>query len=167
MGRPDDAVQWLSSDERAAWLAVTALTMKLPSALDAQLQADEGLSFFEYMVLAVLSEQDDRTLQMSVIATATSASLSRLSHTMTRLERQGFVRRGRMPGAGRRTSATLTDAGYRKVVEAAPGHVARVRELVIDAISPAQLKTLRKIGAQVMARIDPDHPGNSGEIAWV
>ncbi|HEY9292300.1 MAG TPA: MarR family transcriptional regulator [Microlunatus sp.] len=167
MGERNDETQWLSSDERAAWLAVTALTMKLPNALDTQLQADQGLSFFEYMVLAVLSEQQDRTLQMSVIATATSASLSRLSHTVKRLEQEGFVRRGRLPGAGRRTSATLTDAGYRKVAEAAPGHVARVRELVIDAISPAQLKVLRKIGIQVMARIDPDHPGNSGEIAWV
>jgi DNA-binding MarR family transcriptional regulator len=166
MGERGVQVHWLSSDERAAWLAVTALTMKLPNALDTQLEADQGLSFFEYMVLAVLSEQQDRTLQMSVIATATSASLSRLSHTVKRLEREGYIRRERLPGAGRRTSATLTDAGHQKVIEAAPGHVARVRELVIDAVSPDQLKVLREIGDQVMTRIDPDQPC-SAEIGWV
>lgn len=147
-------VRWLSPDERTAWLAVAALTIKLPHALDAQLQADEGLSFFEYMVMAVLSERDDRTMQMSEIAAATSASLSRLSHAVTRLERHGFLRRERVPGAGRRTHAILTDAGYDKVVAAAPDHVRRVRELVIDALTPEQLHVLHQVGETVVEQID-------------
>ncbi|MEV6810926.1 MarR family transcriptional regulator [Micromonospora sp. NPDC051296] len=156
MSTEEPRVRWLSSEERAAWLAVAALIVKLPSALDAQLQEDEGLSFFEYMVLAVLSEQADRTLQMTDIASAASASLSRLSHTVKRLEAQGLVRRDRLPGPGRRTTATLTDLGYRKVARSAPSHVQRVRELLIDAISPEQLRTLRDIGDRVLERIDPD-----------
>jgi hypothetical protein len=48
-------VQWLSPDEQAAWRALAAMIVKLPSALDAQLEADEDLSFFEYMIMAVLS----------------------------------------------------------------------------------------------------------------
>ena len=146
---------WLTAEERAAWLAAAALMVKLPSALDAQLHADEGLSFFEYMIMAVLSERADHTLQMSEIAEATSASLSRLSHTVTRLEGQGFLRRERIPGAGRRTNAILTDAGHAKVVAAAPGHVQRVRRLVIDAIAPEDLAALRRIGDKVLERIDP------------
>lgn len=152
-----DNARWLTPDERAAWLAVAALVVKLPNALDAQLQTDQQLSFFEYMVLAALSEQEDRTLQMSDIAAATSASLSRLSHTVTRLERQGFVRRVRAPGPGRRTNAVLTDLGHAKVVTSAPGHVTRVRDLLIDAITAEQLQVLRRVGDQVLARIDPDH----------
>lgn len=148
-------VRWLTAEERASWLAAAALIVKLPNALDAQLQADQKLSFFEYMILAVLSEQDDRTLQMSDIADATSASLSRLSHTVKRLEGQGLVRRERIEGAGRRTNAVLTQAGMDKVVAAAPGHVARVRELVVDAVSPGDLAALRRIGHQVLDRIDP------------
>lgn len=146
-------VTWLSADERAAWLAVAALTVKLPAALDAQLQTEEELSFFEYMVMALLSEQPDRTLQMSDLAAAASASLSRLSHAANRLEAQGFLRRARIPGAGRRTRATLTEAGYAKVVAAAPGHVRRVRELLIDAASPDQLRALREVGEAVMHRL--------------
>jgi hypothetical protein len=64
--------RWLNVDERVAWLSAAALVIKLPAALDAQLQADAGLGFFEYMVLAVLSEQPDHTLQMSQIASLAS-----------------------------------------------------------------------------------------------
>jgi DNA-binding MarR family transcriptional regulator len=151
-------VAWLTPEERAAWLAAAALVVKLPYALDTQLQADAGLSFFDYMVLAVLSEQPDRSLQMSDIARFTSASLSRLSHAATRLERQGFLTRTRLPGSGRPTLARLTDAGWEKVVATAPGHVGRVRELLVDAVTPEQLHALRTISETVLDRIDPDAP---------
>ncbi|MCF6379872.1 MarR family winged helix-turn-helix transcriptional regulator [Nocardioides KLBMP 9356] len=151
-----DEPQWLTEDERAAWLAASAVLIRLPAALDAQLQADHGLTFFEYMVLAVLSEREDRTLQMSDIAAATSSSLSRLSHVVKRLEAQGLVRRERVPGAGRRTNAVLTDAGFAKVVAAAPGHVARVRDLLVDAVPAEDLAALRRIGETVLGRIDPE-----------
>ena len=63
-----EQASWLTPDERAAWLALVGMAVKLPSALVSQLHADEGLSFFEYMILAVLSERPDRTVQMSEIA---------------------------------------------------------------------------------------------------
>ncbi|MBD8868044.1 MarR family transcriptional regulator [Nocardioides donggukensis] len=156
MLRDSDDPRWLTPEERAAWLAVAALAVKLPAALDAQLQRDEGLSFFEYMVLAMLSEQEDRSLQMSELAAAASASLSRLSHAAKRLEAQGLLRRERLGGPGRRTRAELTDAGYAKLVAAAPGHSGRVRELVIDALTPDQLGTLREVGEVFMQRVDPE-----------
>lgn len=150
----DDDVPWLDVDELAAWKAVAGLAVTLPGALDTQLQADAGLSFFEYMLLALLSEQEGRTLQMSDLAAAASGSLSRLSHAAKRLEAQGYLRRERLPGSGRRTRAHLTEAGYAKVVSAAPGHVRRVRELLIDALTPAQLSALRAAGEAVVARAD-------------
>ena len=155
-GDPGVEVKWLSEDERAAWLAISALTIKLPGALDAQLQADAGLSFFEYMVLAVLSEQSDRTMQMSDIAAFASASLSRLSHTATRLEKQGLITRRQVPGHGRRTEAVLTDAGYEKVLRSAPGHVMHVRHLLIDDLSAGDLAALTRIGRQALRRIEGD-----------
>lgn len=149
-------VQWLNPEERAAWLALGGMLMKLPNALDAQLHRDANLTFFEYMVLAMLSEQDDRTLRMSELATATNASPSRLSHVARRLEAQGFLTRARDYDDARSINATLTDEGWDKVVEAAPGHVQRVRELVIDNLTKAQLRDLRSIGARVMPHLDPD-----------
>ncbi len=130
--------------------------VKLPSALDAQLERDAGLNYFEYIVLAMLSEQADRTLRMSELAAVTNASLSRLSHAAKRLERHGFLRREPDAEDGRYTRARLTDEGMATVVGAAPGHVATVRALVIDALSPAALRDLRAANERILARVDPD-----------
>jgi DNA-binding MarR family transcriptional regulator len=150
----DRAVRWLTPEEQTAWLTAATFAIKLPAAMDAQLQRDAGISYFEYMVMAVLSEQDDRTLQMSNIAAATAASLSRLSHTAARLEKLGYLTRARQPGPGRRTNATLTSDGYAKVVETAPGHVKVVRELVIDVLSPGQRDAVQAGLGNVVARLE-------------
>lgn len=149
---------WLDAGERAAWLALSSVLIRLPSALDAQLERDAGLSHFEYLALAMLSETPRRTLRMSQLAVLTNGSLSRLSHVVKRLERRGFVRRE--PGAddGRFINAVLTDEGMTKVVATAPGHVAHVRSLVIDVLTPAQLANLRDIGRAILEAIDPDSP---------
>lgn len=152
---PTGAPRWLTPQERGAWLALTAMTITLPGALDTQLQRDSGLSFYEYMVLAMLSEQPDRTLRMSQLAQLTNGSLSRLSHVATRLERAGLIRRERSTVDARATNAILTDEGRATIVASAPGHVEEARRLVIDALTPAQLEQLRAIGAAVMSRIDP------------
>ena len=149
------ATRWLTPDERTAWLSLVGVMVKLPAALDAQLQRDAGLSYFEYMVLAMLSEQPDRTLRMSELAAAINASLSRLSHIAKRLEGQGFIIRRPDPVDGRYTNAVLTDAGVAAVVASAPGHVSAVRSLVFDALTPAQMDGLREAGDRIMSKVDP------------
>ncbi|MFF0729490.1 MarR family winged helix-turn-helix transcriptional regulator [Streptomyces sp. NPDC004134] len=152
------ATRWLNDEEREAWLANSAIMISLPAALDARMQREAGLTFFEYMVLSVLSEQPARTLQMSALAARTAASLSRLSHVVGRLEKRGLLARTRIPGSGRRTNATLTEAGYEVVVAAAPGHVAAVREYLIDELEPQELAALRRIGAAVEAAVKRERP---------
>ena len=137
----------------------------LPAALDVRLRRDADLTFFEYLVLSVLSERPDRTMQMSEIAAGVSASLSRLSHVVTRLEKRALISRTRLPGSGRRTSATLTDTGYTVVVAAAPGHVAAVREYFMDTLERADLATLRRIGIDVASRVDPERPFLHGDLS--
>jgi len=134
--------RWLTAPEQAAWRPVAALLFRLPSALDAQLQRDAGISNFEYMVLSGLSEAENRTLRMSDLAAMASGSLSRLSHVVSRLEKRGWVRREPCPGDGRFVNAVLTDDGWAKVIATAPGHVEAVRRLVVDALSPQQLSAL-------------------------
>jgi DNA-binding MarR family transcriptional regulator len=153
---PADEPRWLDADERAAWLSLAGVMTLLPSALDAQLQRDAGLSHFEYMVLAMLSEQQSRTMRMSDLAALTNGSLSRLSHVARRLEGQGFLRREACREDGRATNAVLTDAGHAKVVATAPGHVATVRRLVFDVLTPAQRGQLRTIGDRILGQVAPD-----------
>ena len=72
-----------------------------------------------------------------------------------RLEQRGFVERRPADDDGRITVATITDAGYEVLVAAAPGHVATVREYVIDALTPEQLAQLKTIADQILTKVDP------------
>jgi DNA-binding MarR family transcriptional regulator len=126
----------------------------LPWSIDQQLRRDSKLSMVEYQVLAMLSTRPGRTMRMSSLAEVTNASLSRLSHLFSRLEGRGLVRREADASDGRFTNAILTDAGFRTLAEAAPGHVAHVRSLVIDVLSAEQLRRLGRDADRIMSRID-------------
>ena len=148
--------QWLDANERAAWLRLVAVTELLPGILDAQLRRDSGLTHFEYFVLAMLSEAPERTLRMTALAQRTNATLPRLSHVVQRLERRGLVERVPCPEDGRATNARLTEQGWDAIVAAAPGHVATVRHHVLDALTPAQVAQLTRIGDALLSRLDPE-----------
>jgi DNA-binding MarR family transcriptional regulator len=126
------------------------LLFRLPSALDAELQRDAGISSFEYMVLSGLSEAENRTLRMSDLAVMAAGSLSRLSHVVSRLEKRGWVRREPCPGDGRFVNAVLTDDGWDKVVATAPSHVESVRRLVVDVLSARDLSALGGACGQIL-----------------
>ncbi len=68
------------------------------------------------------------------------------------MEKAGCLRRVPSPTDRRSNLVELTDAGRQKLVEAAPGHVAAVRHLVIDALSPEQLDQLTQAGETIVAR---------------
>ena len=147
---------WLDDAQRAAWVKLVAVTELLPGVLDTQLRRDSGLTHFEYFVLAMLSENPERTLRMTSLAQRTNATLPRLSHVVARLESRGLVQRLPCLEDGRATNARLTDAGWTTIVAAAPGHVANVRRHVIDALSPAQLGQLDDIMTTLLQRLDPN-----------
>ncbi|GGJ41430.1 MarR family winged helix-turn-helix transcriptional regulator [Paenarthrobacter histidinolovorans] len=149
--------RWLNADERRAWLALLSINTLLPSALDTQLQAAGKLSLFDYNVLAMLSETEGRYLPMSELAARTSASLSRLSHVVTKLQKRGWVERQAHPGDARVTVAHLTDAGMSTIVSLAPGHVESVRTLMLDSLSPDDVADLARIGEKIVARLDNNH----------
>src|SRR3954466_9841080 len=135
----DMQTEWLSEEERVAWVRLAAVLELLPGVLDTQLRRDADLTHFEYFMLAMLSEAPDRTLRMTSLAQRTNATLPRLSHVVRRLEDRGLVRRFPCPEDRRATNARLTDAGLDHLEAAAPGHVAAVREYVVDALTPDQL----------------------------
>lgn len=147
---------WLSKDELSAWVRLVAVTELLPGALDAQLRRDSDLMHFEYYVMAMLSEAPEKTLQMSELAAHTNATLPRLSHVVRRLEGRGLVRRSPCPEDRRATNATLTEEGWARVQEAAPGHATTVRQMVFDALSPEQVKQLEGISTAILGKLDPE-----------
>ncbi|WP_380171655.1 MarR family winged helix-turn-helix transcriptional regulator [Kineococcus sp. DHX-1] len=148
--------QWLDSEEQAAWRRIVGLVTALPTALEGQLQRDSGLTHFEYWVLSALSEAPEHTLRMGCLADTAHGSLSRLSHVARRLERRGMLTRRPDPADGRSTLATLTDDGWDVVSAAAPGHVAAVRRLVFDALTPEQTQLLAEIGDRVRRSVEAE-----------
>lgn len=151
-----DATPWLTRDQLRAWMKLVAVMELLPAALDQQLQRDADLTHFDYMVVAMLSETESRTLRMSALAAATNASLPRLSHVVSRLEKRGLVSRCPSVDDRRATDVRLTDDGFAAIVAAAPDHVRTARRFVIDALSDEQVRELDGITRALLGRLDPE-----------
>jgi DNA-binding MarR family transcriptional regulator len=146
----------LDAEESAAWLSLVTMLELLPSALDSQLQREAGMTHFEFAVLSFLRFSPDQTLRMSELATGTNATLPRLSHVVSRLERRGVVERTPSPDDRRATNVRLTDIGRRELVRATPGHIALVRRVVIDSLSREQLRQLSEISDAISHALDPE-----------
>jgi len=149
-----EPVRWLTDEEQRAWRRLAAVVLQLPGTLERQLQRDAGMTHVEYWVLALLSEEPDGRLPLRRLAAQANASLSRLSHVVTRLEERGWVVRQPDPTDGRTTLAVLTDDGRRVLVAAAPGHVRTVREMVFEPLSEGDLADLERIAGRIAARLD-------------
>ena len=146
--------RWLDDDELRAWLKLAGVMLKLSPALDSQLQRDFDLTHFDYLCLAMLSESDDRTLPMSELAARTNATLSRLSHVISKLEGRGWVARHTSPHSRRVTLVSLTEDGWKVLVDAAPRHVETVRSLIFDDLSREDVAALERIAGHIVERIE-------------
>ena len=160
---PSEAVdpRWLNESQQQAWRSLVALVTRLPAALDAQLQRDSQLTHFDYFVLATVSENPQRRIQLRDLAEYANASLSRLSHVVTKLEKAGWVRRESIPGS-RGSYAVLTDSGMAKVVESAPGHVGTVQALVFEGLADAEVAQLSTLSATLLAQLDKGIAAGTG-----
>jgi DNA-binding MarR family transcriptional regulator len=143
---------WLTPDEMLTWRTVHVFLATLPAVLGGQLQCDAQLSFIEYYVLASLSDQPEHRMRMSQLAILANSELSRLSHLVGRLEKRGFVRREADPCDGRFTHAILTPAGHPALIDAAPGHVENVRQLIFDVLDNSEQHALRTALGKITAR---------------
>lgn len=148
--------RWLTDREQHAWRRLAAVMLKLPTELERQLQRDADMTHYEYWVLAILSEAPDRMLQLRDLAAQSNASLSRLSHVVSRLEKRGWIERVPCPGDARANMAVLTEAGWQKVVATAPGHVDAVRRFVFDGLSDEDVDDLAQVCDAILGQIQCD-----------
>ncbi|HWS36843.1 MAG TPA: MarR family transcriptional regulator [Actinoplanes sp.] len=145
-----DEPRWLTDEQQIAWRQIVEMLVRVPAAIETQLQRDAGLTHMGYLVLMNLSETPERRLPMSRLARHASASLSRLSHVVARLEQKGWVRRERDAADGRVQIAVLTEQGWAKVVETAPGHAGAIQELIFDRLTAAQARQLAKVAEALL-----------------
>ncbi len=149
---------WLDADQQLAWRAYIVGTTLLMDRLDRDLRAQHDLSLPEYEVLVRLSECDGHRLRMASLADSLSHSRSRVTHTVTRMERAGLVERVSCTSDGRGVEALLTDLGYARLQEAAPTHVRGVREYLVDLASPGDFEAVGRVFNAVTDRLVDANP---------
>ncbi|WIX99037.1 MarR family transcriptional regulator [Amycolatopsis mongoliensis] len=138
MGR----TRWLSAEEKHAWTALRTTYALLHHRMDQQLKRDAGLSHLQYEILSRLAAAPERELRMAELACAVANSKSGLTYQIGQLEQAGLVSRRTCESDVRAVYAVLTEAGAARLSRAAPGHVALVRELLVDVLTPEQLRAL-------------------------
>lgn len=148
--------RWLDQDEMAAWRGFVVASNLLNRRLERQLKEDSGLSHQQYEILVHLSAAPGDSLRMTELADKLVTSKSGLTYQVTQLERAGLVARRSCPSDVRGVFAELTDQGREMLRQAAPGHVALVRELLIDVLTREQLAALAEGLGAVSARLRLD-----------
>jgi len=146
--------RWLSGRQQQQWRSVIRVCALLPEQLERDLNHQHGLTLAEYEVLARLSESPQQRMRMSDLALATLVSRSRLSHQVTRMEREGLVRREECENDRRGWLAVLTDEGMNRLLAAAPDHVESVRQHVVDQLTDEEFATFAKVCDKLGAELD-------------
>ena len=134
--------RWLNETEQGAWRAWLEVMRLLPNHLEDRLHERHGLTLTDYQVLVEVSESAEHRLRMTELSHRTQLSKSRLSHQIGRMERAGLVIRTQCPDDRRGQWAELTEQGRTVLREAAPAHVADVRELFFDTLDPQLVAAL-------------------------
>lgn len=150
MPRQSTAPRWLSEEQQRVWRTYLLGSARLNERLDADLRRF-GLDLGEYEILVTLSEAPERRCRMSELADAVHQSRSRLTHTVSRMEKEQLVDRLSCPTDRRGVWAHLTDHGFDLLETAAPSHVAAVRRNFVEAMSPEDYEALGRAFAAVIA----------------
>ncbi|MFC7342402.1 MarR family winged helix-turn-helix transcriptional regulator [Saccharopolyspora griseoalba] len=153
MNKATDQAQWLDEKEMSAWRAYIVGSALLEHRLNRELQFSYGLSIADYEIMVRLSEAEGQQLRMSELASEIAHSKSRISHQIRRLEKEGLVYRRECPEDGRGVLAVLTDQGMAKLRDAAPTHVAGVREHMIDLLEPDEQEAMARIFTRLTSRL--------------
>jgi DNA-binding MarR family transcriptional regulator len=145
--------RWLSDREQRAWRGYRRMRTLLDLQLGRDLMRESGLSEADYDVLSGLSETEGHRLRLGELAAQMLWSKSRLSHHITRMQQRGLVRREECSDDGRGSMIVLTEAGWRGIVEAAPGHVESVRRHMIDLLTEDEIEALAALTGRVVERL--------------
>ena len=149
---PASTTRWLTDEEQHAWRAYIRLAQLLMRQLDRDLHPFE-LSMHDYEILVELSEAPQTRMRMTELADRAAQSRSRLSHQINRMESKGLVSREGCAGDKRGTFAVLTSRGAAAIAEAAPSHVASVREHFLDQLGSGELAALAGACEPVLERL--------------
>jgi possible transcriptional regulator len=146
--------QLLTESQMRAWRAFLGASTLVSARLNHALDEAAAISMYEYEILVRLFESEAGRVRMSQLADQVSYSRSRLTHTVGRLERAGYVLRSSCPNDRRGVYAHLTKAGYEFLAQTAPIHLDGVRRHLIDRFTPSELATLTELLEKITTDAD-------------
>jgi DNA-binding MarR family transcriptional regulator len=146
------AQRWLTDRQQRVWRNYLSMVTRLQTAMNRQLQADCGLSLADYDVLVTLSEQGE--LRVYELADELGWEQSRLSHQLGRMRTRGLLVRRGSEQDKRGATVEITTAGTAALTAAAPGHVALVRSVLFDGMTPDQLRAFEELTSAALARLE-------------
>jgi DNA-binding MarR family transcriptional regulator len=151
--------QWLDEREQRAWRSLQFMQMRLEGELARQLAAESGLSYPDYVALVALTDRADGRLRLFELADVIGWEKSRLSHHIARMTTRGLVTKQKCDDDRRGAYVVVTERGREQIAAAAPGHVATVRRLFVDRLTPSQLDVIGDAAEIVLASLD-ERPGD-------
>jgi DNA-binding MarR family transcriptional regulator len=152
----EETVQWLTPEEQGAWRGFVRLHERLAGRLGRLLQTESNLSAADFAVLVNLTDVPEGRQRYQDLSRTLEWEKSRMSHHIARMAGRGLVVREECPEDGRGAFVVITPAGRAAIEAAAPLHVAAVRSLFLDHVTPAELRTLAQISERVVAQLDDE-----------
>lgn len=147
--------EFLQPHEWQSWNALLMLNRLVLNKLDTELRRAHQLAVTEFDVLITLFNAPQRRLGMSALADRAMLSPAGMSHLVTRLERDGLVRREVDPTDGRKWFTVLTDRGDQTLRAARRTHNEVLRQTIVAVTSPAERRTLQRIWLR-LSQSDPE-----------
>ncbi|MDQ0585754.1 MarR family winged helix-turn-helix transcriptional regulator [Streptomyces rishiriensis] len=149
---------WLTPEQQHAWRTFVDVHQKLATTLARELQDIANLSEADYAVLVALTDTPDGQLRFQRLRRALQWEQSRTSHHIARMAKRGLVTRQENPDDGRAVHVSITPAGRQAIETAAPQHVATVRSVVIDPLTPEELDTLTHLCQRMLDQLEKKAP---------
>src|SRR5947209_15085761 len=147
----DDGLATWSDTHADAWIGLLETHKRLTRALDAELEAEHGLTISALEALGRLAAAPGRSLRLSALASECGLSLSRISRIMDSLQARGLVERRPVADDARAVEGPRTDAGLKLVRRAQQAPFESVQRTFFEQLSDHEIYTL----AAVFSRFAP------------
>ena len=147
-----------TATQRAQWRVFLETALALIDILDAEMQAQRGLTLSWYDVLVHLEDAPDG-LGMTELANRILFSKSGLTRVIDRMQAGGLVRRERPPEDRRVVKVLLTPTGLDELNAARAVHRRGIQEHFVSHLDPTKLETLAETLHDVREHVRPLRPG--------
>lgn len=143
-----------------AWRAFHKIGTSLLPHLSRQITNHSGITAAEYVVLVALSELPTPSINLNRLAQSLGWEISRMSHQVSRMEENGFVKKIRNAEDSRCFDVSITTRGRKLAESAIPLQSKEINHCFSDILTNEQMETLIEISEVISKHMKENHPLN-------